>query len=280
MVVGRTGHALIALGHVGPRDGPPALAALRRAARAEGRLPALYKIPARFAGLARRSGMWVIRIGAEAVINPGTFSLSVPNRAGLRRKLRKASAVSVSVAVCEAPLPTGLHQIAQGWAARQGGERGFSMGRFCPEYLSHQRVYVARQNGEEIAFISLHVTDRVWTLDLIRHDGPLPDGTIHLLVTRAIEDAGLIGVAEVNLAAVPVGAFKGAPGYLRVLARWGGGTGLFQFKACFVPRWRPIYIATPRAGGALPVALGLMRAILRPAPVQGICSSADPSYPA
>jgi phosphatidylglycerol lysyltransferase len=222
MVVGRTGHALIALGHVGSRDGPPALAALRRAARAEGRLPALYKIPARFAGLARQSGMWVIRIGAEAVINPGSFSLSVPNRAGLRRKLRKASAAGVSVAVCEAPLPTGLHRIAQGWAARQGGERGFSMGRFCPEYLSHQRVYVARQNGEEIAFISLHVTDRVWTLDLIRHDGPLPDGTIHLLVTRAIEDAGLIGVAEVNLAAVPIGAFKGAPGYLRVLARWGG----------------------------------------------------------
>ena len=280
MVVGRTGHALIALGDVAPNDAAHALAALRRAARAEGRLPALYKIPARLARLARQSGMWVIRIGAEAVIDPGTFSLATPARAGLRRKLRKAGAAGVCVTVAASPPPPGLHRIAQGWAARQGGERGFSMGQFCPDYLSHQRVYVARRNGEEIAFISLHVTDRVWTLDLIRHDGPLPDGTIHLLVTRAIEDAGLIGVAEVNLAAVPIGAFKAARGPLHMLARWGGGPGLLQFKSCFMPRWRPLYLATPHAIALLPVALGLMRAIMRPAPIRGNGSRARLTYPA
>ena len=141
------------------------------------------------------------------------------------------------------------------------------MGRFCPAYLARQRVYLARQDGREIAFVSLHVSDRIWTLDLIRHEAPLQDGTIHLLLARAIEDARLIGVGEVTLAAVPSGVFNGAHPLMRWLALRGGGMGLWQFKASFDPVWRPLYLAAPRAGGRLPVALGLIRAIHCPNPI-------------
>lgn len=265
IVVGRTGHALIGLGDVRSSDAPRLLRALKDTARSEGRLPGLYKIGRRLAVIARASGMAVTRIGAEAVIHPAHFTLDTPARAGLRRKLRKAHTAGVEVAVSGPVPPQTLDGIAQGWAMRQGGERGFSMGRFCRAYLRHQRVYLARQDGREIAFISLHVTQRIWTLDLIRHEAPLPDGTIHLLLARAIEDARLIGVDEVNLAAVPEGVFKGAHPVMRCLAKHSGAMGLWQFKASFEPDcWRPLYLAAPSAGGSLPVALGLIRAILRP----------------
>lgn len=264
MVVGRTGHALIGMGGTRPQDAACALTHLRKAARSEGRLPVLYKIPARIAAHARQQGLRVTRIGAEAIVRPSTFSLNIPARAGLRRKLRKARAAGVQVTVCGPVLPPALPQIAATWAAHHGGERGFSMGRFCPRYLTHQRVYLARHEGREVAFISLHVTDRVWTLDLMRHAGAVPDGAMHLLVARAIEDAHLSGAAEVNLAAVPLGVNADAPTVFRRLAHLGGGAGLWQFKSAFMPQWRPLYLAAPRAGGTWLAALCLIRAIHLP----------------
>lgn len=264
MVVGRTGHALIGLGGVRPQDAERALHHLRQTAKAEGRLPALYKIPARLAAQARQSGMRVTKIGTEAFIAPHAFSLATPSRANLRRKLRKGLASGVVVADCGPQIPPSLHRIAAAWAARHGGERGFSMGRFCPRYLAHQRVFVARHLGRDIAFISLHVANGVWTLDLMRQDHAAPDGTMHLLVVHAIEQARHSGVAEVNLAAVPIGAFSAAPKIFRVLSRHGGGHGLWQFKAIFDPKWRPLYLAAQGGFGTAIVALALIRAVHRP----------------
>jgi phosphatidylglycerol lysyltransferase len=277
IAVGRTGHTLICLGGPGTEDLGRAFQHLRLTAKAEGRLPAFYKIPPRLAALARQRGMSVTKIGADAIIAPQNFSPTTPSRASLRRKLRKAIAAGVGVAECGAQIPPSLNPIAAGWAAQHGGERGFSMGRFCPRYLAHQRVFVAQHKGRDIAFISLHVAKDVWTLDLMRQERTVPDGTMHLLVAHAIDQARRNGVAEVNLAAVPIGAFGGAPTIFRFLSHHGGGNGLWQFKASFDPVWRPLYLAAHGRVGTSVVALGLIRAIHRPPPLQPANEgSADP----
>ncbi len=150
----RTPHALVSLRTPLGRD-PSArdLAALRDRARAEARVPAVYKAPARLALTARRAGWAVLALSREAWLCPVTFALDQPDRAPLRRKLRKAAAAGV-LARCEAPDMAELRRLNADWVAAHGGEQGFSMGRFAPGYLAGQRVYVARLGARPVGFVS------------------------------------------------------------------------------------------------------------------------------
>ena len=269
VLTGQTGHSLIGLGAVEKGTEVESLRNLARDAKARGLRPAHYKARAIHALIARKEGWFVWLIGHDAIVVPDQFCLSAPACAGLRRKLRKVRAAGVAVQYDLFPDMSELSRISADWAARHGGEKGFSMGRFCPTYLAGQRVYTARVgppdgDGQIIAFVSFHRGTGAWALDLMRQTGHAPDGTMHALVAAALCDAQRDGVAEVSLAAVPLGAF-GAKGPLhRAIAHWGNGRGLVQFKAAFNPVWRPLYlIARGRSGGLL-AAASLVRAIHRP----------------
>lgn len=262
-LTGRTPHILAAL--LTPFPGRPqaeTLAALAKAARAENRLPALYKADARLAATARRSGLRPLRIAAEAVIAPHGFDLAKPALASLRRKLRKAAAAGVSVTQGHDPHCPTLARLNALWASRHGGERGFSMGRFCPAYLSGQRLYVAWHAGQPIAFASFHTNKGEWTLDLMRHGETLPDGTMHSLVATAIGDAALRGIPRLSLAAVP-----DLPPLLSRLAA-PRPAGLARFKQAFAPKWEPRYICAPDLATLALAGFELSRAIRHPPRLQ------------
>jgi phosphatidylglycerol lysyltransferase len=94
------------------------------------------------------------------------------------------------------------------------------MGRYSRDYLSRQRVYIAWQAGQPVAFASFHQTPNEWALDLMRHGPRLPNGTMQSLVQTAIDDAALAGVPRLSLAAVPEAAFNaGARRHTRLCAR-------------------------------------------------------------
>jgi phosphatidylglycerol lysyltransferase len=132
-VAGRTAHGLVALSAVAD----PGL--FRAAARDEGRWPVLYKACARQAAEARRAGMVVLPLGREAWLDPQSFRLDLPARAGLRRKLRRAEAAGVGAELATLPDWSALAAVNAAWAQARGGEHGFSMGRFDPCYLAGQR---------------------------------------------------------------------------------------------------------------------------------------------
>lgn len=262
-LAGRTPHVLASLLH--PFPGPPqtaSLMALAQAARAENRIPALYKAPPRLAALARSTGQRTIRIAAEAVITPATFDPARPALAGLRRKLRKAAAAGISVTCGHDAYDPALARIHADWGARHGGERGFSMGRFCPAYLAGQRLYVAWSGGQPIAFASFHIHPREWTLDLMRHAQALPDGTMHSLIAAAIADAARARIPRLSLAAVPA--------LPRALSRFlpEQGAGLARFKATFAPAWEPRYLCAPSWPALALAAAELHRAIRHPGSLQ------------
>lgn len=213
--------------------------------RAEGRAALFYKTGPATAARLRRRGMTVHPIAREAVLNPPSFTLTGPARAGLRRKLRHAAQAGVSVTEPDILPLDEMALVATRWAARQGRERGWSMGRWDRDYVAGQRVLIARDGaGRLVAFVSFHASRGEWVLDLIRATDAPPDGTLYALIAAAIAVAKAEGVARLSLAAVPLRDL-GLPPPFAMLVRRGTAKcdGLVQFKQTFAPRWETRYIA-------------------------------------
>jgi phosphatidylglycerol lysyltransferase len=251
----RTGSCLVGLGDpwLPMADVAPRLAA---AAADSFLVPVLYKIGADTAARARRDGWQVIRIADEAWLDPRSFADDVPARRQLRRRLRKAEAAGVTVTrIAGQPPLDGLAEVNAAWNAAHGPERGFSMGRFPGASVTHGTIFAAWHGECLVAFVSFHSAWGEWTLDLMRYAPEAPEGTMPLLIRRAIEAAAAEGVPRLSLAAVPRLACH-LPG---PVADWfdtlAGTEGLTRFKAAFAPRWEPLYAAAP---GRASLALGLV----------------------
>lgn len=259
-LVGRRPHVMV--GMFDPMA-QPALEVLRQAAASEARWPAIYKSNARVAAQARRKTWVSVHCANEAVLHPCSYDLRHPRRAGLRRKLRRAEAFGVSVTRAGQDIDwPAMGTIAAQWARVHRGERGFSMGRYARDYVAGQRIYLAWQNGAMIAFITLHETDGEWTLDLMRHGDKIADGTMHLLVNSAIEDAKALGIARLSLAAVPQSAFWRLPKALTRFVKT--GQGLRQFKEAFAPKWEGRYLSAPHRPALILAACSIALAIAHP----------------
>lgn len=268
------GQSLVMLGD--PVEGPIPLGWLRDSAAAAARTPCLYKTGPRGARAARRAGWDVVRIAEEALIDPARHDLSRPACRGLRRKLRRAASAGLVIQEAVGPVPLAeLEGINRAWRTAHGYERGFSMGRFSAELVARQRVLLARQEGRLVAFVTFHESALGLTLDLMRARPEAPDGTMHALVQRAIEDAAAQGLPRVSLAAVPPRA--GATRLARLINA-AAGAGLARFKEAFAPQWRPLYAAAP-GRAALGVALAdIARAVHRPGPLPQMPNAAHESH--
>jgi phosphatidylglycerol lysyltransferase len=253
---------LAAPGAAGPRN---ALALLRGHAGRESLIPLVYKADARLTVTARRHGWQALHVADDMVLRPAGFTTGGRTFRQLRRKLRRAAQSGVSV-TRGTTLPWGtLRDIDAGWQARQGTARGMTMGRFCPDYLSHQAVFLARRNQRVVGFASFHTGRRDWCLDLMRTADDAPEGTMHALITAAIAAAREAGIARLSLAALP--PVRGP--VARLAGRFAPASGLAQFKASFAATRVPRYaLAHSRAGLWLGL-LDLWLAIRRPAARSG-----------
>lgn len=261
-LTGTTPHLRVALFEPFPdRPDPAALSALIRLAHAENRLPALYKCDARLAATARSAGWRSLRIASEAVLHPARFDLSGHALATLRRKLRKAEQAGVTVTHGHAPRCRHLAALNAAWSAAHGGERGFSMGRFAPDHIARQAIFVAWRGGEPVAFVTFHVTPREWVLDLMRHGAAVPDGSMQALILAAVAEAARRGIPRLSLAAVP--DLQGPLARLTPPE----AAGLRSFKQGFAPKWEPRYLCAPNLATLALAGAELTAAIRRPPPL-------------
>lgn len=241
-LIGETSHAsVMVLDPFGAPNHAQALHALTVMAKGRARVPCVYKCGAKFAAAARSAGWYILPVAGEAWLNPVTFTLEGSDKSALRRKLRK---VDKSGLTLRELTPADLHATAainREWARNNGGERGFSMGRFAPAHIAAQRVFGAFIGGRLCAFITFHHNSHEWALDLMRHRSDTPDGTNYALVVLALQTAAAFGITRLSLAAAPRLPVLPAP-LRRILPL---PTGLCQFKASFAPRWQPLYIAAP-----------------------------------
>ena len=263
---------------MGPPDATPDLIRrlVQEAART-GRLPCLYKTGARTAVQARRMGWQTHPVAVEAWLTPATFDLATPARAGLRRKLRRAEKHGLRIergGVGHATvLPmVQMTQIADRWAQARGGERGFSMGRFAPDYVAGQQVWLAYVGDRLCAFATFNATHMEWTLDLMRQDDDAPDGIMHALIAAALRAARDEAVPRLSLAALPPDRAAADGPLARLLIRAdaaSGVQGLRQFKAAFDPQREILYIAAPTRTALAVAAIDIARAIRFPTPLPG-----------
>ena len=234
---------------------------LAREARRRGLWPALYKCGARSALTARALGWAVMPISEEAWISPHAFSTDGAHHRQLRRKLKLARRNAVVVEQARLLPIAEMNRVALDGAARCGGERGFSMGRFEHSYVAGQRCYVAWSNGRLVAFATFHVAEDEWTLDLMRSARYSPDGTMHALVAEAIRDAKHQDVARLSLAAMPLAV---PPALLRCLAGRREAQGLSRFKTSFAPNKGRLYLAAPSMPALILVGSDILLRIARP----------------
>ena len=233
-----------------------ARAALEQLARDRNRIPLLYRCTAREATRARLAGWRAIRVGEEAMIDLARFDPGTATRRGLRRKLARFAREGGRISCPERVPMQELTAITEGWIARNGPERGFTMGRTTRASLDGQLILLAEVAGAPVGFASFHLAPHGWALDLLRLSPEAPPGTGAALVTEAIARAQQMGVPLLSLAGLP----RPMP--------FGGddAAGLAQFKTQFAPDWRPTYAAAP---GRLALALGLadlLRAVRWPDP--------------
>lgn len=262
-----TGHCRTGLGPI--TGSPRVIGSFLDEARKRGLVPVHYAADHAAADFGKSNGYCVFPCGAEAVLDPVTFSLAGRARAGLRRKLKSAEKAGLTFAEVQADaLPIkDLEAIAADWGRSKGSDRGFVMSRFCPVTLSGARWFVGYQNGRAIGFVTFRVENARWTLDLIRHFSDAPAGLIYGLVVEAITIARAENATLFSLASVPFAVVDEQTGWKGLMCRsifkhcnrFHRAQGLWQFKQSFRPDWQQRYLIARNTPSALIGAIEVLR---------------------
>jgi lysylphosphatidylglycerol synthetase-like protein (DUF2156 family) len=272
----RGGSSLIAMGPpVGKREAwRAALIALRAKAEDMSLRPVVYAAPPDLLPELIELGFRVEKIGENAVVELGGFTLTGSAMSKLRAARRRFVEREGAVFELERPphepgLFDQLRPVSDVWLAAHGGrEKAFSLGAFDPAYLSRCAIATVRMGGRVTAFANIWVTadGKRGALDLMRFDPEAaPNGLMDFLFTEILLWAQAQGLATFDLGMAPLAGLAEEKKYASLFARVGrlvhergeqfyGFQGLRAFKDKFHPRWEPRYIAAPGAW-TLPIVL-------------------------
>ena len=207
----------------------------------------------------------VVKLGEIAVVPLADFSLDGPARRNLRRTWRRAVDDGCTFHVLDAPaldaaMPE-LSRVSEAWLRdKRTREKGFSMGRFDPEFVRDTTVGVVRQADRIVAFVTLWPAGgrAEVEVDLMRYVVDAPPGIMRYALIEAMFWARAEGYARFNLGMAPLSGIRASaatPVWNQImLAVRGAGEryynfqGLREFKEWFHPQWEPRYLVSP--GGA------------------------------
>ncbi len=279
LMYGVSGRSWVAMGDpVGPDATRRELAwRFVEAADEHGAWPVFYEVSTRHLPLYIDLGLTLLKVGEEAVVPLGSFSLDGSARKGLRRTRRdveKAGATFAMIDRAEVPamLPL-LRAISDEWlSSKSTREKGFSLGRFDEQYLAHFSHAVIRVNDQIVAFANVWTGNgRELSIDLMRYRRDAPHGVMEYLCVALMLWGAERGFERMSLGMAPLSGLDVsamAPLWNRVgglLYRHGENfynfQGLRRYKEKFDPVWEPRYLATP-AGLALPRILANLGALI------------------
>ncbi|HYQ38256.1 MAG TPA: bifunctional lysylphosphatidylglycerol flippase/synthetase MprF [Pseudomonas sp.] len=207
-------------------------------------------------------GLSALKLGEEARVDLARFNLEDKHKAmkDLRYTLSRGQRDGLSLHIYEpgaAPLDE-LQPISDAWLqGKQGREKGFSLGRFDPEYLKFFRIAAVHFQGKPVAFANLQETDerRIGSLDLMRMHPEAPKLTMEFLILNLLLHFKSLGYERFSLGMVPLSGLqprRGAPLFQRLGAmvfnrgeQFYNFQGLRRFKEKFQPEWEPRYMAVP-----------------------------------
>jgi phosphatidylglycerol lysyltransferase len=213
-------------------------------------------------------GLAAFKLGEEARVPLGDFSLHGSARSELRQEHRRAVRDGATFEVIPmADVPSHieeLRRVSDAWlAAKNTAEKHFSVGSFAPEYLQSFDLAVVRRAGAIVAFANLWATNskHELSIDLMRFGQQAPRGAMDFLFAELMLWGRAQRYAWFNLGMAPLSGLERhplAPAWHRVgtLAfRYGehfyNFEGLRHYKAKFRPTWESKYLVVP-SGTVLP----------------------------
>jgi phosphatidylglycerol lysyltransferase len=224
--------------------------------------PVFYQVRAENLPFYMDIGLTAIKLGEEARVDLKRFDLDAKGKEmkDLRYTWNRGGRDGLSLEVHEpgqAPLEE-LKAISDAWlTGKNVREKGFSLGRFSPEYLQHFRIALIRFEGRPVAFANLLETGsrELASLDLMRAHPQAPKLTMEFMMIGLIQHYKGQGYARFSLGMVPLSGLqprRGAP----LTQRLGSMVfqrgeqlynfqGLRRFKDKFQPDWEPRYMAVP-----------------------------------
>lgn len=247
---------------------------------AQGRLM-LYQISSDMLELAIALGLQIVKYGEEAIVDAASFSLEGPRMRSIRQTVRRAEREGASFDVVPASqvpaLLPALATISDEWLETKGQrEKGFSLGRFDPDYIARFDCAVIRVDDRIVAFANIWRTanGRELSVDLMRHGAGPPPGVMDYLFASLILWGREQGYARFSLGLAPLSGIeahrlsplwaKAAAAIFKRGERFYGFRGLRAYKEKFAPGWEPRYIAAPHGLGLVRTMRDLNLLIGRP----------------
>ncbi len=213
-------------------------------------------------------GLRPLKLGEEGRVFLPSFSLEGGSRKSLRRVKRQIEKEGCTFAVLPteetADILADLRVVSDAWLVEKATrEKGFSLGRFDPEYLRRFPTAVVRRAGRIVAFANVWLGGGKAEVapDLMRFLPDAPDGVMEYLFIELMLWGAAEGYEWFNVGMAPLSGMEAralAPLWNRVNAlvyRHGENfynfQGLRAYKEKFDPEWSPRYLAAP-GGFALP----------------------------
>lgn len=233
--------------------------------------PVFYRVPPQLLHLYLDYNLSVVKLGEVARVSLPAFSLDGPQRRNLRRVWRKAVDDGCSFHVVDradnAAIIPQLRPISDAWLReKQASEKGFSLGKFDPEFLEHVTIAVVKRGDAIIAFVTLIESGDHAEVesDLMRYGADAPPGIMRYALIEAMFWARDRGYSWFNLGAAPLSGIRSSAvtplwnqiglAARRVGERYYNFQGLRAFKDWFYPEWEPMYLVSP-GGTKRPVVL-------------------------
>jgi len=233
-----------------------------------GGMPVFYQITTGHLPAYLDAGFSLAKLGEEAWVDLGKFTLEGGEGRRLRRAKAKAERSGATFEIVPAEKVEGmlgeLEAVSDAWLDEKGkNEKGFSLGFWSPDYVKRYDQAVIRQNGRIVAFANIWrgAGKKEYTVDLMRYLPDGPAGMMDLLFIGLLAQAKSEGYQWFNLGMAPL---SGLPRH-RLASLWSrigafvyrrgdrfyNFEGLRSYKDKFKPEWRPKYLAFP-GGLALP----------------------------
>jgi phosphatidylglycerol lysyltransferase len=270
------GHAVVAFGAVrdrlvalgspaGPEDAiKRAILDFRHFADAQDRVPIFYEVLEPDLSLYHDLGFDLFKLGELATIRLDELTLAGKRWEDLRQAVNRSLKERLSFEIVEPPfdtvLMTEVERVSDLWLAdKHGREKGFSLGRFDPDYFAWSPLALVRRDEEIVAFANVlprYGISGTASVDLMRQVPDAPRGTMDFLFAKVMQWAKDRGYQSFSLGMAPLSAVGDNP-YARINERlaalafqYGGRfynyQGLRRYKEKFEPEWTGSYLAYPR----------------------------------
>ncbi len=233
--------------------------------------PLFYEVRPDQASMYHDLGFHLLKIGEEARVDLQKFTIEGKDKRSLRNGISRVEKKGVEFKILSAQESqqyyTDFERISKSWLSNCGGkEKGFSVGYYNENYMSHFSNAVLFQNGVVVAFANLWETqDKAeLSVDLMRYSPDAPSGCMDYLFTKLMFHGKEQGYKWFNLGMAPLsglhlsetsplwnmlGSFLYEHG-----ARFYNFQGVRNFKEKYEPVWEPRYIAYKNNWG-LPASL-------------------------